>query len=85
MTDLVPAHGHAAFLSLVPQLRTYARFRFRHLRPGDREVVAEVVAYAFASVLRLRARGKNPAAFPAAAPNTTRVLTRTTRLFSFSL
>lgn len=66
MSELVPAHGHAAFLSLLPHLRTHARFRFRHLNPSDREeAVAEVVAYAFASFLRLRARGKDPAAFPA--------------------
>ena len=66
MTELVPAHGHDAFLSLVPRLRTHARARFRYLNPSDREeAVADTVVYGFASFLRLRARGKDPAAFPA--------------------
>lgn len=66
MTDLAPAHGHATFVSLVPRLRTHARVRFRHLNSSDREeAVADVLAYGFASFLRLKERGKDPTAFPA--------------------
>jgi DNA-binding NarL/FixJ family response regulator len=66
MTDLAPADGHAVFMSLVPRLETHARVRFRHLNATDREeAVADVVAYGFASFLRLKERGKDPAAFPA--------------------
>jgi DNA-binding NarL/FixJ family response regulator len=66
MTELAPVPVHAAFVSLVPRLQTHARIRFRHLRPVDREeAVAEVVAYGFASFLRLKARGKDPTTFPA--------------------
>jgi hypothetical protein len=66
MIALAPAHGHTAFVSLVPRLRTHARVRFRHLRPVDREeAVADVLAYGFASYLRLKERGKDPTTFPA--------------------
>jgi DNA polymerase-3 subunit epsilon len=66
MIELAPRPAHAAFLSLVPRLQTHARVRFRHLRPVDREeAVAEVVAYGFASFLRLKERDKDPATFPA--------------------
>jgi hypothetical protein len=66
MIELVSNPVHAAFESLVPRLRTHARVRFRHLNPTDREeVVADVVAYGFASFLRLAERGKDPTAFPA--------------------
>ncbi|QDU21807.1 hypothetical protein [Urbifossiella limnaea] len=66
MTEHAPTHAHAAFLSLLPRLRTHARVRFRHLNWSDREeAVADTVAYGFASFLRLTARGKHPAAFPA--------------------
>jgi hypothetical protein len=66
MTELAPPHGHAAFLSLLPRLQTHARVRFRHLNSSDREeAVADVVAYGFASFLRLIRRGKDPTAFPA--------------------
>ncbi len=66
MTALAPAPVRTAFESLVPRLRTHARVRFRHLRPVDREeAVADVLAYGFASYLRLTERGKDPTAFPA--------------------
>lgn len=66
MTALAPAHGHAAFVSLVPRLQTHARVRFRHLNPTDREeAIADVLAYGFASFLRLKERGKDPTTFPA--------------------
>lgn len=61
------ATDHHDFLSLLPGLERHARVHFRHLRPADREeAAADVVAYGFASYLRLRRRGKDPAAFPAA-------------------
>ena len=61
------ASDHPAFLSLLPGLERHARVYFRHLRPADREdAAADVVAYGFAAYLRLRRRGKDPAAFPAA-------------------
>lgn len=66
MIALAPAPVRAAFESLVPRLRTHARVRFRHLRPVDREeAVADVLAYGFASFLRLKERGKDPTTFPA--------------------
>jgi hypothetical protein len=66
MIALAPAPVRAAFESLVPRLRTHARVRFRHLRPVDREeAVADVLAYGFASYLRLKERGKDPTTFPA--------------------
>lgn len=66
MTALAPAHGHAAFVSLVPRLQTHARVRFRHLNPTDcEEAIADVLAYGFASFLRLKERGKDPTTFPA--------------------
>lgn len=66
MTDFAPAQVHAAFLSVLPHLRAHARYRFRHRNATDREdAVADVVAYGFASFLRLRRRGKDPAKFPA--------------------
>ena len=61
------ATDHADFLSLLPGLERHARAHFRRLHPTDREdAAADVVAYGFASYLRLRRRGKDPAAFPAA-------------------
>ncbi|MFO0800927.1 MAG: hypothetical protein U0804_25965 [Gemmataceae bacterium] len=61
------ATDHPDFLALLPGLERHARGRFRYLRPADRDdAVADVVAYGFASYLRLRRRGKDPAAFPAA-------------------
>jgi hypothetical protein len=66
MNNLAPRSLHAAFVSLVPRLQTHARVRFRHLNSSDREeAVAEVVAYGFASFLRLKERGKDPTTFPA--------------------
>lgn len=63
----VIATDHATFLTLLPGLERHARVYFRHLRPADREeAAADVVAYAFASYLRLKHRGKDPAAFPVA-------------------
>jgi hypothetical protein len=67
MTESAPPSGHAAFLPLLPHLRACARFRFRHLTPIDREeAIADAVAYAFVSFLRLSRRGKDPTAFPTA-------------------
>jgi hypothetical protein len=66
MTARAPTPVPPAFAALLPRLRTHAGVRFRHLSPVDREeAVADVVAYGFASFLRLRARGKDPTAFPA--------------------
>jgi hypothetical protein len=66
MNNLAPQTIHAAFASLVPRLQTDARVRFRHLNPTDREeAIADVVAYGFASFLRLKERGKDPTTFPA--------------------
>jgi DNA-directed RNA polymerase specialized sigma24 family protein len=66
MIALAPEPVQTAFESLVPRLRTHARVRFRHLRPADREeAVADVLAYGFASFLRLKERGKDPTAFAA--------------------
>src|SRR5262245_63357877 len=66
MTELEPSSGHAEFLSLIPRLQAHAPFRLPHLNTADREqAIADVVAYGFASFLRLRQRGKDPTAFPA--------------------
>lgn len=55
---------HGDFLSLLPGRQWHARVYFRHLRPVDREdAAADVVAYGFTSFLRLRRRGRVPAAF----------------------
>jgi len=67
MTELAPPHGHAAFLSLLPRLQVHARVRFRHLNFTEREeAVADAVAYAYVSYLRLTRRGRNPTDFPTA-------------------
>jgi hypothetical protein len=62
------ARRERAFLELVPVVRRAARFRFRHIRCAHRrdDLVAETVALAWAWYARLVARGKDPAAFPAA-------------------
>ncbi len=60
-----PALQHG-FLELQPVIERHAQMVFRHMRPGEREeAVAETRAAAYVSYLRLRARGKDPAAFPA--------------------
>ena len=55
----------AAFLQLLPQLRARAKFAFRFVRcpQGRDDAVAETVALAWQSYLRLVERGKDPAAF----------------------
>jgi len=56
---------HAGFLKLQPAIERHARLAFRHPSAAEREEkVAESVAAAFQSYVRLRARGKDPAAFP---------------------
>jgi hypothetical protein len=67
MADPTVPTDHAEFLSLLPGLATHARFRFRYLTAVNREeAVADAVAYGFVSFLRLKQRGKQPTAFPAA-------------------
>ena len=57
----------AAFLPILPWVENHAAVQFRHLNPADREeAVAGAVAHAFVSFLAIRARGKDPAAFPSA-------------------
>ena len=68
-----PAHGpgkrvralHASFLAILPRIETHARICFRHLGcpQGRDDAVAETVALAWQSYLRLVERGKDPAAF----------------------
>jgi hypothetical protein len=60
-------HGgpHDDFLALSPRVERHARVAFRHLDDEARaEAVAEAVAAAFAAHVRLKARGRDPAAFP---------------------
>ena len=56
---------HAAFLALLPRIELHARIAFRHLGcpQGRDDAVAETVALAWQSYLRLVERGKDPAAF----------------------
>jgi hypothetical protein len=60
-------HQHA-FLALLPKLEAIARAAFASIRcrHGRADAVADVVAYGFASFLRLKQRGKDPNAFPVA-------------------
>ena len=52
---------HDDFLPLRAKVERHARIVFRHFPPSDREEAAsEAVAVAFASFVRLKARGKNP-------------------------
>ena len=54
-------HPHAEFLKLRPLIEGHARVVFRgHSELDQEEVVAEAVATAFESYLRLKARGKDP-------------------------
>src|SRR5262245_55433881 len=56
---------HASFLTLQPVIEQHARIVFRHFCAADREeAIAEAVACAFESYLRLKARGKDPEQFP---------------------
>jgi hypothetical protein len=58
-----PAAGqsHAGFLALIPTVERHARFAFRGRPAADREeAAAEAVAAAYASYVRLTARGKDP-------------------------
>ena len=56
---------HAAFVALLPRIERHARIAFRHLGcPQSRDdAVAEAVALAWRSYLRLVERGKDPAQF----------------------
>jgi hypothetical protein len=62
----VPSHSgaagpHAEFLQLYPLVERHAQFVFRGRPRAERdEAVAEAVAAAFASYVRLKARGKDP-------------------------
>ena len=58
-------HLKAAFLEILPRIRTHAEVHFRHLRcPGRHDdAVAEVVAVAWKWFLRLNEKGKDPARF----------------------
>jgi hypothetical protein len=54
----------ACFLAMLPDIRRYARCRFRHLRWAAREeAVAEVVAAALIAHRRLAERGRQSVAF----------------------
>ena len=65
MTDVTVPAEHAEFLSLVPVLERFARFRLHHQNPTDcDEGVADVIAHGFASFLRLKQRAKAPTTFP---------------------
>jgi hypothetical protein len=67
MTNTTATTEHAEFLSLVPALEIRACIRFRYLNPVDRDdAVADAIAYAYGSFLRLKKRGKDPTDFPAA-------------------
>jgi hypothetical protein len=54
---------HAAFVALLPRIERHARITFRHLGcpQGRDDAVAEAVALAWRSYLRLVERGKAPA------------------------
>lgn len=55
------------FLDMLPSIRRVASYAFRHLRSAVREdLVAEVIANAFAAFRRLVARGKAALAYPTA-------------------
>ena len=56
---------HASFLAILPRIERHARIAFRHLGcPQSRDdAVAEAVALAWRSYLRLVERGKDPAQF----------------------
>jgi hypothetical protein len=55
------SHPHAEFLSLCPLVERQARLTFRHRNPAEREeAVAEAVAAAFESYVRLKKHGKDP-------------------------
>jgi hypothetical protein len=58
----------AAFLAILPRVVKHARFHFRDLRCLHRrdDAVAETVALAWQSFLRLAQRGKDASRFPAA-------------------
>lgn len=58
----------AAFLILVPRIRTHGEVAFRYLKCHDRreDAIAEMVALCWRWFLRLVQRGKDPAQFPSA-------------------
>src|SRR5260221_14180372 len=64
------ANRHAEepnFLDMLPSIRRVANYAFRHLRRAVREdLVAEVVANAFAAFRRLVERGRAALAYPTA-------------------
>ena len=56
---------HDDFLGILPVVTKYASLLFRHWPPSEREeAVAETVAMAFLSFIRLKSRGKDPFQFP---------------------
>ena len=64
-SELQPREQIEPFVSMLPAIRRYASFTFRHLRPEAREeAVAEVVANAFVAFSRLTELGKADLAYP---------------------
>ena len=57
--------GHKVFLAMLPTIRKYASFSFRHLRPEARaEAVEEVIANALQAFVRLVQQNKIDVAYP---------------------
>jgi len=58
----------AAFLALLPRIKTHGRVVFRHLKGPDQkaDAIAEMVALSWRWFLRLVQQGKDPALFPTA-------------------
>jgi hypothetical protein len=60
-----PAAWHAAFLTMLPTIRTHAKIAFRHLDPESREeAVQDVVCNACCAVARLAELDKLDLAYP---------------------
>jgi len=59
---------HEGFLAILPRIELHGRFHFRQLACPHRraDAVAEMVALAWRSYIRLAERGKDPADFPGA-------------------
>ena len=62
---------HKQFLSMLPKIRAYAKFAFRHLKPEPRaEAVQEVVCNALKAFVRLVQRRRPTLPFPPCLPVT---------------
>ena len=61
-----PKDLHAAFLALVPTIRKRARIAFAFCKCANQKAdrIAETLALAWRSFVRLHERGRNPSAFP---------------------